>query len=246
MASGVSGNNNTASGIYVLSSLTSGTGNTGYGANALQYITSQNYNTAFGYLAGRYYVGCCTYALTNAIQSTFIGALTFAAANGDTSENVFGFGVTGNGSHTTTLGDSSQTGLYFYGTVNQNAAAVTINRSDVAFGYVGTPGATALLGSFMPQNSETITVAAGCTNCEASTSTAPTGSADLYNINVCTAGQGTCSTKCVVNIAASTGAVTYTSCSSSFSVSGGGSINITAAGTPTGVNPVFTIAGTHN
>ena len=98
----------------------------------------------------------------------------------------------------------------------------------------------------MPQNSETITVAAGCTNCEASTSTAPTGSADLYNINVCTAGQGTCSTKCVVNIAASTGAVTYTSCSSSFSVSGGGSINITAAGTPTGVNPTFDIAGTHN
>jgi len=118
-------------------------------------------------------------------------------------------------------------------------------RSNIAFGFVGTPGTSAVLGSYAPPTGETITVPSGCTNSVAYTLAAPTGSADVYTINKCTAGEGTCSSVGSVSIAVTTGTATFT-CSSSFAIAGGQTINITGPSSPTGTNPIFTIAGTHN
>jgi hypothetical protein len=105
----VSGSDNVAIGSSSLSSAT-GSSNVGIGSGALQSITTGENNTSIGTLAGRFISGFG--ANQTSSNSTYLGYLTMASANGNTNENVFGNSAIGNGSNTTTIGNTSITATY--------------------------------------------------------------------------------------------------------------------------------------
>jgi streptogramin lyase len=111
------GGTNSALGYQSLEFLTIGTNNTAIGAMALKNITTGSTNVAIGSQAGQYKSGGSV-ANTTSSSSTYIGASTYAFADGDTNENVIGNAATGNGSNTTTLGNSSITDTYLQGIVH--------------------------------------------------------------------------------------------------------------------------------
>lgn len=112
LSSNVSATDNTAFGWYSLDA-TSGSGNTGIGSNALGTNTSGSNNTAIGFGAGEYITG--SNPNTTGTNSIYIGFNTKAAANGGTNQTVIGHNLTGNGSNTVTIGNSSVTDNYFSG-----------------------------------------------------------------------------------------------------------------------------------
>jgi hypothetical protein len=61
-----------------------------------------------------------------------LGANTEANASGDTNENVIGNAAVGNGSNTTTLGNSSTIGTWTFGTQHVIATAPTASAGSVA------------------------------------------------------------------------------------------------------------------
>lgn len=104
LVSNTVGNYNAALGESALNSNVSGSQNNAFGNSALYDNTSGAYNTAIGYQS----------LSTNNTGSHNIGIGDTTATQGaaDTNEIVIGSGVTGNGSNTVTLGNSSITGLY--------------------------------------------------------------------------------------------------------------------------------------
>ena len=91
--------------------------NVGLGNRALQFITSGSNNVAIGYEAGAYknpfpFGG----TLTTNTNSIFIGKSS-AASNGGTNEIVIGHNSIGAGSNTVTLGYTSTTANFLFGTV---------------------------------------------------------------------------------------------------------------------------------
>jgi len=119
---------NVGLGYGVFNSLTSGTGNMGVGYNALNNLNSGGGNVALGrqvlsqLTTGSKNVGIGRQAaiqivdgsvggtsLTTGSQNTYIGAETVPSANNVGNETVIGYGATGSGSNTITLGNSSVT-----------------------------------------------------------------------------------------------------------------------------------------
>ncbi len=98
---------NTGTGNSALATNSSGTNNSAFGAGALAGISSGNDNTAIGYLSGVY--DATGAPLSNLTSGIFIGSNTKAAANGDTNEIVIGVNVTGLGSNTVLIGNTSVT-----------------------------------------------------------------------------------------------------------------------------------------
>jgi hypothetical protein len=118
LSSNISGNRNIGIGNSSLYSNTSGSFNIGIGEEPLFSITTGTYNIALGYRAGRW-TGSGTTALTSVNNSIFIGYQSRgSAATGVTNEIVIGYDVVGNGSNTTTLGNTSTTNNYIYGNFN--------------------------------------------------------------------------------------------------------------------------------
>lgn len=109
---------NTAFGTLALAQAVTGRFNTAFGYNTLYNITVGEGNTAVGYEAG---------ANSNSTNSIFLGANTKSA--GASNEIVIGTAATGNGSNTTTLGNTNITATYLRGTVSSNGAYT--NTSDV-------------------------------------------------------------------------------------------------------------------
>ena len=103
-----SGSSNSAFGSQTLQGNTTGYGNSAFGAAALVSNTTGYSNSAFGIDAGRFIAGGVT---TNATgeNSTFLGASTKALAAGQTNQTVIGYNVTGSGSNSTTLNNTSAT-----------------------------------------------------------------------------------------------------------------------------------------
>lgn len=99
------GSSNVAVGGASLGLNVTGNDNTAVGVSALGANTASN-NTAIGRNAGRFITGGVT---TNILSSTsvYLGAETEALASGDTNEIVIGFGATGIGSNSVTLGNDS-------------------------------------------------------------------------------------------------------------------------------------------
>ena len=93
------GSNNTAMGFNALAAVSSGSENTAVGNLALTNSTGSN-NTAVGFDAGQLTGG-------GANNSLFLGYGTNPLNNNDTNEVVIGYTVTGNGSNTVTLGNTS-------------------------------------------------------------------------------------------------------------------------------------------
>jgi hypothetical protein len=108
------GSYNTANGVSALYANTTGYSNTANGVQALYANTTGNYNTANGFQAGQYIADGVTANQTSS-NSVYEGFQAYPLASGDTNENVIGNGAVGNGSNTTTLGNSSVTATYLAG-----------------------------------------------------------------------------------------------------------------------------------
>ena len=99
---------------------TTGGSNVVVGLDALQHNTTGSSNTALGYNAGSHITGGAT-PNTTASNSIYIGRDTKANVDGGTNEIVIGNTVTGNGSNTVTIGNSSITANYFKGSINADS-----------------------------------------------------------------------------------------------------------------------------
>ena len=82
-------------------------GNQAIGFQALYALTSGNYNIGIGFQAGRY--TSTGGANQTSSRSIYIGTDSRASLNGNTNEIVIGYTARGNGSYTTTIGNSSTT-----------------------------------------------------------------------------------------------------------------------------------------
>lgn len=105
---------NSAFGLNALWNNTTGVYNSAFGVNALLNNTTGGSNSAFGVNAGRY-ISDGTTANSITTNSIFIGTDTKAQANSQTNQIVIGHGVTGLGSNTTVLGNSSTTRTQLFG-----------------------------------------------------------------------------------------------------------------------------------
>jgi len=106
--SGDSGSYNTGVGFNAFSSITTGYRNVAFGQSAMSALTTGYFNVAIGDNAGRFISGSSD-LITTANSSIFIGRSSQSNANGNTNEIVIGNEAVGNGSNSTTLGNSSIT-----------------------------------------------------------------------------------------------------------------------------------------
>jgi hypothetical protein len=102
------GSYNTALGNISLYNITTGYRNAVIGNASMSGITTGFFNVAIGDNAGRFYGGVAALNTTNN-KSIFIGRETQASADGNTNEIVIGNELIGNGSNSTTIGNSSIT-----------------------------------------------------------------------------------------------------------------------------------------
>ena len=108
------GSSNNAMGSYALYSLVSGGSNSAQGTGALYSLISGDSNAAIGVNAGRYIANGSS-PNTTGYNSIFIGQNTKALANGEFNQIVIGYGATGNGTNTVTIGHTDIVGSYFNG-----------------------------------------------------------------------------------------------------------------------------------
>lgn len=123
-----SGNTNTLIGYEAGRSITTGGNNTFIGGTSGALMATGDFNIAIGYYAGRNIAdGTTANAISN--NSIFIGTYTKSLANNQTNQIVIGYNVTGLGSNTTIIGNSSTTLTALYGTLvlgatSANASAI--------------------------------------------------------------------------------------------------------------------------
>jgi hypothetical protein len=86
-----------------------GGNNTAIGTAAMYSKTTGKYDVAIGWNAGRYISTTGGTAVTTSNQNIFIGAASYPNGNAQTGQIVRGAGAVGNGSNTTTIGNSSTT-----------------------------------------------------------------------------------------------------------------------------------------
>jgi hypothetical protein len=125
------GNNNTANGEGALYSNTTGNSNAANGFQALFSNTTGYDNTANGFWAGLYIANGVTANQTSS-NSVYEGFQAYPLASGDTNENVIGNGAVGNGSNTTTLGNTATVGTWLNGTQHITATAPITSAGTIA------------------------------------------------------------------------------------------------------------------
>jgi hypothetical protein len=113
LTSNTTANDNTAHGYFSLVSATGG-GNTSIGSSSLAGLTTGTNNIAVGADAGRYLADGVTANQTSA-QGVYLGQGSKTNAAGQTNEIVIGRNAIGNGSNTTTIGNTSITKTYVRG-----------------------------------------------------------------------------------------------------------------------------------
>jgi len=128
MYSNTTGTNNIANGFRALYSNTTGYQNLATGFRALYANKTGDNNIAIGYQSGRY-VADGTTANETGTYNIFLGHNTKANADGETNEIVIGKEVTGKGSNTVIIGDSSITDTYLSGALHINDS-YTLPNSD--------------------------------------------------------------------------------------------------------------------
>ena len=117
MFTNTTGGLNTAIGVNALLLNTTGGSNVVVGLDGLQHNTTGSSNTAIGYNAGSHITGGST-PNTTASSSVYIGRDSKAKVDGGVNEIVIGYNAVGNGSNTTTFGNTSTTSNHFTGSVN--------------------------------------------------------------------------------------------------------------------------------
>ena len=139
------------------------------GIDAQRSLTTGASNTAIGTSAQRYLADGATPA-TSADNSTYVGALTKASANGVTNENVFGYNATGIGSNTVCIGSSAITKCQVYGdivldktvTAAGTTGAQTINKTVGTVNFAA--GATSLVVTNNRVSTTSVIIATVATN----------------------------------------------------------------------------------
>lgn len=127
------GTDNTGIGRSSLYSNIDGDENTAIGKTSLYNNTIGGRNTALGMSAGNTITDGIT-PNTGSNNSIFIGYDTKALTASDTNQIVIGYAAVGNGSNTTTIGNSSTTDIYLHGDLNLKStsgvqtATTTSNR----------------------------------------------------------------------------------------------------------------------
>jgi hypothetical protein len=112
------GEYNIAIGKQALQQNTTGSTNIAVGAGAIDFITTGNYNTVLGGFAGRYAGSGNSTNTTTLNNSLLLGYDTRPKLNNDSNEIVIGNSTVGNGSNTTTIGNTATTDTYIYGNLN--------------------------------------------------------------------------------------------------------------------------------
>lgn len=107
-----SGSYNTAIGTYTLDAVTTTQGAIGIGYAALSNLTSGNYTIAIGHLAGGANTGAT--GLLSSNYGIYLG-YDIRPTEGGANEIIIGKGVSGNGSNTVTIGDSTITKTFLRG-----------------------------------------------------------------------------------------------------------------------------------
>jgi hypothetical protein len=146
------GSANTGVGQYATNSLTTGYMNAGIGYAALSSLTTGYNNVGIGQKAGQKITGGSTNNVTS-YNSTYVGALTRASADGNANETVIGYAVTGNGANTVTIGNASVTATYLMGVVSASSytasATITGALTKGAYSYGTIPySATGCFASY--------------------------------------------------------------------------------------------------
>lgn len=100
--------------------ITTGSQNALFGWNSFPSNITGSNNSVFGAQAGRFITDGVT-ALANLNNSVFIGQDTRAQADSQTNQIVIGYQAIGNGSNTTTIGNSAITATHLAGQVRVNA-----------------------------------------------------------------------------------------------------------------------------
>ena len=118
-----SGTNNSSFGQNALVNNTSGSANNSFGAVSLERITSGSRNIAIGFGAARFIADGTSDAST-IDNSIIIGYNSRVLANSQTNQIVIGYDVTGLGSNTTVLGNTSTTLTALYGAVITGGTSV--------------------------------------------------------------------------------------------------------------------------
>jgi hypothetical protein len=113
LLSNTTGGFNSAFGAQALLSNTTGEFNSAFGFQALSLNTVGGSNVANGFQAGKFTGTGTNNSISN--SSVYIGTDSRPLANGENNQIVIGYASIGNGSNTTTIGNSYQTSLYFGG-----------------------------------------------------------------------------------------------------------------------------------
>jgi hypothetical protein len=144
-----SGSNNTFVGSLAAAAVTTGPYNTVVGSQSAQKLTTGQYNTILGAYTGWNFttgnkntvIGGNGVGAAGIDSCTYLGA-DIVATTSTTNETVLGYGTTGNGSNTVTMGNSSVTNTYLKGIVNcssitcsgavTSAASITLSSAYTA------------------------------------------------------------------------------------------------------------------
>jgi len=128
------GASNTAVGVNAMSIHTTGNYSVAIGNGALQLVTTGYENTALGFRAG-YANSVSGVANTTGFGNIYLGNQAVGNGAANTNETVIGYNVTGNGSNTVTIGNTSVTNTYLRGNVNINGA-YTLPTTDGTANYM--------------------------------------------------------------------------------------------------------------
>jgi len=136
--SNLTGNDNTALGSNSMQMLNDPNGkNTAVGSESFRQITTGGENVAVGYRAGLYQTDG-TSNITTANQSVFIGSNSKSLGVTSTNQIVIGSNAIGNGTNTTTIGNSSTTTTYIPASLYIGGATtgttLTVGKADGTVG----------------------------------------------------------------------------------------------------------------
>lgn len=125
--SNTSGNSNSAIGYQALNLNTIGSNNTSIGLNSMNFNTTGSDNISLGCYSGNKDIGM-NY-VSNSNSSIFIGVNTKPQFDNQSNQTVIGYGATGNGSNTVTLGNNDIVRTYLKGIINIGTQSTTATSS---------------------------------------------------------------------------------------------------------------------
>ena len=135
---GQTGNHNTAIGYHAARTLTTGSRNVHIGKDCGDAITTGSDNVVLGANAGD--------ALTTGSQNVLIGSASDPSANGNSNSIVIGYNLTGDGSDTTVIGNTSAISCKLNGTstsvaiIQGNRARIVNSKTPASASDTGTTG----------------------------------------------------------------------------------------------------------